>query len=177
MKLRDKDGDILYSFETALDQYCEKRICADCEIDKVAKGHKCRTWAKTHELLAVALMGYDLVWEKAVDCVPGGENTHANDDEQAAKADANKPRPTLVPIGLIDAVTAIREYGCKKYNDPDNWKKVQPERYRNALYRHWLAYLDGEKKDPESGLPHLWHLACNAAFLIEMEKDLETGRH
>ena len=27
-----------------------------------------------------------------------------------AKADAGKPRPTLVPVSLIRAVTAIREY-------------------------------------------------------------------
>lgn len=59
--------------------------------------------------------------------------------------------------------------GTKKYGDPDNWRKVEPQRYRDALYRHWLAYLRGEKCDPESGLPHLWHLVCNAAFLIEME--------
>ena len=91
------------------------------------------------------------------------------ESEQVAKADANKPRPTLVPISLIEAVTMIREYGCKKYHDPDNWKKVDPQRYRDALYRHWLAYLSGEDVDPESGLPHLWHLACNAAFLIDME--------
>ena len=40
------------------------------------------------------------------------------------------------------------------------------------------AYLKGEKCDPESGLPHLWHLACNAAFLIEMEGSIhdEEGR-
>ena len=44
---------------------------------------------------------------------------------------------------------------------------------RDALYRHWLNYLDDPKGvDEESGLPHLWHLACNAAFLIEMEEDL-----
>lgn len=89
--------------------------------------------------------------------------------EKEAKADAGKPRPTLVPVSLIRAVTAIREYGCEKYHDPDNWRKVEPQRYRDALYRHWLAYIDGEERDEESGLPHLWHVACNVAFLIEME--------
>ena len=88
---------------------------------------------------------------------------------QDAKADSGKTRPTLVPTGLIEAVASVREYGCLKYKDPDNWKRVEPQRYRDALYRHWLAYLKGEKLDAESGLPHLWHLACNAAFLIEME--------
>lgn len=88
---------------------------------------------------------------------------------QNAKADKGKPRPTLVPVSLIEAVTAIREYGCAKYHDPENWRKVEPERYRDAAYRHWLAYLKGETVDEESGLPHLWHLACNIAFLIEME--------
>ena len=60
-------------------------------------------------------------------------------------------------------------YGNEKYHDPENWRQVEPQRYQDALYRHWLAYLKGEKCDLESGLPHLWHLACNAAFLIEME--------
>jgi hypothetical protein len=85
------------------------------------------------------------------------------------KYDAGKPRPSLVPVSLIEAVTAVREFGTKKYNDPQSWKLVEPQRYVDALYRHWLAYLSGEKTDQESGLPHLWHLACNAAFLIEME--------
>ena len=82
---------------------------------------------------------------------------------QQAKADAGKPRPTLTPVSLIDAVTAVRMYGNEK------------QRYRDALYRHWLAYLKGEKCDQESGLPHLWHLACNAAFLIEMEGSIHDG--
>lgn len=89
---------------------------------------------------------------------------------QEAKADAGKPRPTLVPVSLIEAVASIREYGVAKYHDPDNWKKVEPQRYKDATYRHWLAYIKGEKLDPESGLPHLHHCACNLAFLIEMEK-------
>jgi len=86
-----------------------------------------------------------------------------------AKLDQDKPRPTLVPVSLVQAVTAIREFGCQKYKDPENWRQVEPQRYKDALYRHWLAYLSGEKNDPESGYPHLWHLACNVAFLIEME--------
>lgn len=90
-------------------------------------------------------------------------------NDQEVKADAGKIRPTLVPVSLIKAVAAVREYGCAKYHAPDNWKKVEPQRYKDALYRHWLAYLSGEERDPESGLPHLYHLACNAAFLIEMD--------
>ena len=89
---------------------------------------------------------------------------------QNVKADAGKPRPSLVPVSLISAVTTIREYGCKKYHDPENWRQVEPQRYRDAMYRHWLAYLSGEEEDPESGYPHLWHCACNLAFLIEMER-------
>lgn len=90
-------------------------------------------------------------------------------NKQEAKADAGKFRPTLVPVSLIEAVASVREYGVAKYHDPDNWKKVEPQRYRDAMFRHWLAYLKGEKLDPESGLPHLHHCACNLAFLIEME--------
>ena len=78
---------------------------------------------------------------------------------------------TLVPISIIKAIRQVRLFGTAKYKDPDNWKQVEPQRYRDALYRHWLAYLDDPGGvDDESGLPHLWHLACNAAFLIEMEK-------
>jgi hypothetical protein len=89
---------------------------------------------------------------------------------EEAKADQGKVRPTLVPASLVWAVAKVREMGTKKYGDPENWRKVEPERYEAALYRHWLAYLGGEKNDPESGLPHLWHIACNAAFLIELEE-------
>lgn len=95
--------------------------------------------------------------------------------DQQAKADAGKPRPTLTPVSLIEAVTAVRMYGCEKYHAPENWRQVEPQRYRDALYRHWLAYLKGEKCDQESGLPHLWHLACNAAFLIEMKEESKDG--
>ena len=53
-----------------------------------------------------------------------------------------------------------------------NWKRVEKERYKDATYRHFLAYLEDENSvDEESGLKHLWHLACNIAFLCEMERE------
>lgn len=38
------------------------------------------------------------------------------------------------------------------------------------MYRHLVRYLDDpDGVDDESGLPHLWHLATNVAFLCELE--------
>lgn len=87
-----------------------------------------------------------------------------------AKSDAGKPRLALVSPYLIEAVGTVRTYGTEKYGDPDNWRHVDPARYRDALMRHLCAYLkDPDGVDSESGLPHLWHLACNVNFLIEMQ--------
>lgn len=157
MKFGDKSGNVLVSIGMARDVYCRDKRCSDCILHQ--RKPNCAKFASDNPLEAARLMGYEIIGDDA------------EDGAQEAKSDAGKPRPTLVPVSLIEAVTAIREYGCKKYNDPENWRKVEPQRYRDALYRHWMAYLKGEKCDPESGLPHLWHLACNAAFLIEMEKD------
>lgn len=94
-----------------------------------------------------------------------------NVPDQTAKADAGKLQLTLVPTEIIRNIARVRMYGNEKYHDPDNWKTVEPERYREALYRHLLAYVDDPYGvDEESGLPHLWHAACNMAFLCEMEK-------
>ena len=91
--------------------------------------------------------------------------------DQTAKADAGKIRPTLVPTEAIRAIAVIRGYGTKKYKEEDNWKRVEPQRYRDAMYRHLLAYVDDPHGlDEESGYPHLWHLITNAAFLCELEK-------
>ena len=101
-----------------------------------------------------------------------GKENGVHIEHHEAKADQGKNPLALVPTKIIRAIGRVRQYGTEKYGDPENWKKVEAKRYRNALYRHWLNYLDDPKgKDEESGLPHLWHLACNAAFLIEMEDE------
>lgn len=91
--------------------------------------------------------------------------------EYKYKSDKEKPRLDLVPPAIIEAVGIIRTYGVEKYGENTNWEKVEPERYRAAFMRHLCEYLrDHKSVDEESGLPHLWHIACNVAFLCELDK-------
>jgi deoxycytidylate deaminase len=85
------------------------------------------------------------------------------------KFDSNKPRMALVPASLGYEVGRVVTYGAKKYK-VNNWRKVKSqEPYINALERHLAAYKNGEVNDPESGLSHMSHIACNAAFLLELQ--------
>lgn len=63
---------------------------------------------------------------------------------------------------VLMGIAAVREHGTAKYGDPENWRKVEPERYLNAAWRHM------KEGDDESGLPHWAHLATNLAFLLEL---------
>lgn len=90
------------------------------------------------------------------------------------KHDGGKLRLDLVPPELIEAVGAVMTHGAEKYGE-GSYRNVEPKRYRAALMRHickWLKNPYG--KDEDSGLPHLWHIACNVAFLIELDKEDET---
>lgn len=91
-------------------------------------------------------------------------------NDQTAKRDNGKLRLSLVPMDIVEAVAVVREYGDEKYGSTDNWKQVEPQRYVDAAFRHFVAYLrEPYGKDPESGIPHLYHLACNIAFLCSLE--------
>lgn len=93
------------------------------------------------------------------------------------KHDGGKLRLDLVPPELIEAVGAVMTHGAEKYGE-GSYRKVEPKRYRAALMRHickWLKNPYG--KDEDSGLPHLWHIACNVAFLIELDKEDETNSY
>jgi hypothetical protein len=89
--------------------------------------------------------------------------------DQSAKADKGKLELSLVNPELVKAVAEVRMYGTEKYGDSENWRKVEPKRYVDALYRHLLAYIEGNEVDEESGLSHLAHMACNISFLLNKE--------
>lgn len=88
-----------------------------------------------------------------------------------------KLKLSLVPPQIIFDIAEVREYGNKKYPDggKDNWKNVGIDDYKDALLRHTLKYLQDPKgKDEESGIEHYKHMACNIAFICEMEKENEN---
>ena len=67
-------------------------------------------------------------------------------------------------------------FGNAKYpqGGADNWKQVDVERYRNALFRHLFQYhREPYGIDRESGLPHWYHVTCNVAFITQ--KEIEAG--
>ena len=85
---------------------------------------------------------------------------------EAKKYDTSKARMDLVPLSTIESVAKVLTMGAQKYAEnswqelPDFWK-----RYKAALLRHLTAIDKGELIDPESGLPHIDHVLCNAMFL------------
>lgn len=85
-----------------------------------------------------------------------------------AKDDKGKRKLSLVPCQIIEDIAEVREYGCEKYHDPENWRQVEVQRYIDAFYRHWLEVVRNPMSiDKESGIFHYKHCACNLAFICE----------
>lgn len=177
MKFRDPEKEEIYDFEgrdCLTSGFCVGIPCKACPIRRHRGKMSCREYVLNNPNTAARLMGYEVIEDDAPTPECGSQDAAVQQADQSAKTDAGKIRPTLVPPALIEAVAAVREYGCSKYHDPDNWRRVEPQRYWEATLRHALASWDNyEAIDDESGLPHIWHLACNVAFLIEMETEHE----
>lgn len=81
----------------------------------------------------------------------------------------------LVPPSLVLAVASVLGYGANKYAER-NWERGMKWSVPYAsLMRHLLAWQNGEEVDAESGLPHLHHVACNIAMLIEFMETYKEG--
>lgn len=97
----------------------------------------------------------------------------AHDEVDKNKADSGKAQLSLVPRRIIWDIAKVRMYGVNvKYPETgrDGWRNIDKERLQDAMFRHMLRYLDDpDGVDEESGLPHLWHVATNCAFLCELE--------
>lgn len=90
--------------------------------------------------------------------------------EGGKKFDQEKPRLDLLPVDPLEEVAKVLTLGAKKYSER-NWEEgILWGRCYAAALRHLFSWHRGETQDPETGLNHLAHAACNILFLLEFSK-------
>lgn len=89
-------------------------------------------------------------------------------NNQSVKKDNGKPRLDLVPLEILEPLARVREFAVKKYGQDgiEAWREISDDRLLAALLRHLVTYQKNHNAlDEESGLPAIYHVAINAAFL------------
>ncbi len=77
----------------------------------------------------------------------------------------------LVPPSLMFAVAEVLKVGAAKYA-PHNWARgMKYSIVIGCALRHFMKWISPLHSDfdEETKLNHLWHVACNIAFLIEYD--------
>ena len=96
-------------------------------------------------------------------------------EDKGKKFDAEKPRMDLIPMDALLEIAKVLTFGSRKYGDR-NWEKgIHRDRMRGAQMRHDAASMMGEPLDPESGLLHVAHKACDALMELALRlRDLDA---
>ena len=84
--------------------------------------------------------------------------TSASDSSKGQTTGLQKHSPTCASF-------RVKTEGAHNWRLGFDWSRVV-----SAAYRHLMAFNKGEDLDPESGLPHIDHLACCVMFLSEFQK-------
>lgn len=82
------------------------------------------------------------------------------------KFDQGKPRLDLIDSTFLEELGKVLGFGAQKYA-AHNWRNgLALSRLQGAAMRHMVRFNDGESVDPETGLSHLAHAACNVMFAL-----------
>lgn len=98
--------------------------------------------------------------------VPDDDKTRGKDDFKD-----DKLRWDLLPMQEIEDIVRVFHLGAKKY-EPNGWKDIPNgfERYRAAMMRHLMCYMNGERYDKELGVNHLSSMCWNAIAMLWYDK-------
>lgn len=105
---------------------------------------------------------------------PSGRAAH----HPGAKLDAGKTLAgVLLDFGnALERVARVGTFGAEKYTR-GGWQSVPEgeQRYEDALMRHLLELRNLDGTDPQTGMPHLWHVAWNVLAVIELQERKKCG--
>lgn len=90
-------------------------------------------------------------------------------DGGGLRFNTGKDRWDLLPMDATEQVVKVMTRGAEKYAER-NWERgMKWSICQGSLMRHLARAAMGERLDPESGLSHMAHVACNAMFLLAYE--------
>lgn len=101
-------------------------------------------------------------------------NLQEKKDEPGKRFDEGKLDYHLLPVPFLVELTKLYTAGAIKY-DPENWRKgMSYSRMIRCVWSHWLQWLCGIKKDPETGV-HLcvvaaWNLVALYMYEVHLDK-------
>jgi len=84
----------------------------------------------------------------------------------------------LLPVRSLWGIAKAFGHGRDKGYERDSWKHARDDwrdAYTSAAMRHVCAIMDGEATDPDSGLPHAYHLGATALILIWHHDEDQAG--
>ncbi len=170
MKFRNpKTGEVFDNIEDVRCEFCDEE-CNGCPLSKSYRDWNtmCTDFCIIEPEKAARMMGYEVITDLSKETQP------ANSPEKPmeVKRDGGKPRLDLVPLECLIPFAKVREFAARKYgmNGIEAWRDISDDRLFAALLRHLVAAQKGEY-DSESGLPAIYHVLCNAAFLAIKEEE------
>ena len=102
-------------------------------------------------------------------------NIASDEKGSGARYNDGKPAMELIPLVTLEDEARVWDYGRQKYTSW-NWAKGMAWSVPlGCALRHLAAWQRGEDLDPESGLPHLAHVACNIRMLSLFAKTFPEG--
>lgn len=155
-------GDITFDNPIALSEDYFRKECEKIEQSAKEMGWKDFRVEYDMEHQKYVCVTEDTVWES----IDGKDWSRVRPSQEFVKKDSGKLKWSLMPFEELKDVVKVLMHGAEKYS-ADNWKKCDDTtRYKDALMRHVVAYVSGEKTDEEFGLSHLAHAICNCLFLM-----------
>ena len=92
-------------------------------------------------------------------------------DEELNRAKGCYNRWDLINMKDVEGVVNVYTMGAKKYAD-NNWQKVSPDRYYDALLRHFNTVRTSNRYDSELGCLHMHQAIWNVLSLMWIEDQI-----